>query len=99
MELARVMYFNKTKILKREGFGSWDPDDESWSGVIGLLDEAQVDLGVAEFSMTTHRLEVVDFTLPLMVTPNQLYFKAVDDSGVQWSAHFKVRASLFVLRF
>ncbi|XP_043280870.1 glutamate receptor ionotropic, kainate 2-like isoform X2 [Venturia canescens] len=91
-ELEQVMDFKEMKITKKEGFGSWDSEAQSWSGVIELLDANEADLGVAEFSMTTHRLQVVDFTLPLMVTPIQVYFRALDSSEVEWSAHFKAFA-------
>lgn len=91
MELARVMNFKITKIWKTEGFGSWEANKQSWTGVIGLIDKDLVELGVGEFSMLVNRLEAVDFTLPVMVSSELLYFRAVDSAASQWAAHFKVR--------
>lgn len=71
-------------------YGDLNKDDNTWTGVVGEVASDRADFGVAEFSMTNHRLDVVDFTLPLILSRNRIYFKKPDGAYVQWSAYFKV---------
>lgn len=71
-------------------YGSWNEDKGIWTGVIGELISDRADIGVAEFSMTTSRLDIVDFTFPLILSRNRIFFKKPDGSSVHWSAYFKV---------
>ena len=82
-------------------YGSWNEDKGIWTGVIGELISNRADIGVAEFSMTTSRLDIVDFTFPLILSRNRIFFKKPDGSFIHWSAYFKVFVSLneFILFF
>ena len=71
-------------------YGDLNKDDNTWTGVVGEVASDRADFGVAEFSMTNHRLDVVDFTLPLILSRNRIYFKKPDGTYIQWSAYFKV---------
>lgn len=71
-------------------YGSWNEEEKIWEGVIGELASNKSDMGVAEFSMTSHRLDAVDFSLPLIMSHKRIYFKKPDSSSVYWSAYLKV---------
>lgn len=73
-----------------DAYGSWDKENETWNGVIGQLISGEIDIGVAEFTVTTRRLEAVDFTLPFLLSRNRLYMMEPSGASVQWSAYFKV---------
>ncbi|CAL7936743.1 unnamed protein product [Xylocopa violacea] len=88
-ELSRALNFTIELTNFMPAYGSWDKQGQSWTGVIGEVASNRVDLGVAEFSMTNHRLNAVDFTLPLIVSHNRIYFKKPDGSIVHWSAYLK----------
>nr|CAD7200416.1 unnamed protein product [Timema douglasi] len=40
----------------------------SWNGMIGMIQRQEVEVAINEFSMTSLRLNVVDFTIPLLAT-------------------------------
>lgn len=90
MELKRVMNFEIAKIVEADVFGTQDPETKNWSGAIGQVGNRKIDLGVGEFTITSRRLDHVDFTTPIIITHTYLYFKAHHSSGVQWSAYFRV---------
>lgn len=96
-ELSETINFTIEVIGARAAYGNWNEDEQVWTGVIGEVVSNRVDFGVAEFSMTNHRLDVVDFTLPLILSRNKVYFKKHDASSVQWSAYFKVPISIRTL--
>lgn len=73
-----------------DAYGSWDKENETWNGVIGQLISGEIDIGVAEFTVTTRRLEAVDFTLPFLLSRNRLYMMEPSGASIQWSAYFKV---------
>ncbi|KAG7206803.1 hypothetical protein KM043_000712 [Ampulex compressa] len=89
IELSRVMNFRMEILDSVEAYGSWLEEEQAWSGVIGQLVDNKADLGAAEFTVTNHRLTVVDFTLPLLLSRNRLYIKEPVGFAVQWSGYFK----------
>nr|CAD7422190.1 unnamed protein product [Timema poppensis] len=40
----------------------------SWNGMIGMIQRQEVEVAINEFAMTSLRLNVVDFTVPLLAT-------------------------------
>ncbi|XP_066598107.1 glutamate receptor ionotropic, delta-2-like [Prorops nasuta] len=88
-ELSRGMNFKMEIMPSVEGYGSYNKEMGKWTGVIGELVSGQADVGVAEFTMTTSRLDVVDFTLPLLLSKNRLYIRGHSNASVQWSAYFQ----------
>ena len=41
-------------------------DSGKWTGVVGMVHRGEVDVGIAHFTPTRYRKEVVDFAYPLM---------------------------------
>ncbi|KAI4504222.1 hypothetical protein M0802_000693 [Mischocyttarus mexicanus] len=89
MELSKTINFTIDVLEPVDAYGSWIKENETWNGVIGQLISGEIDLGVAEFTVTTKRLEVVDFTLPFLLSRDRLYMKENDGSAIHWSAYFK----------
>ncbi|KAI4493411.1 hypothetical protein M0804_001587 [Polistes exclamans] len=89
MELSKTINFTVDVLEPVDAYGSWDKENETWNGVIGQLVSGEIDLGVAEFTVTTNRMEAVDFTLPFLLSRNRLYMKENPGSVINWSAYFK----------
>lgn len=89
-ELSKSMNFKIEVTSIMSEYGSWNEEEKIWEGVIGELVSNKSDMGVAEFSMTSHRLDAVDFSLPLIMSHKRIYFKKPDSSSVHWSAYLKV---------
>nr|XP_050851506.1 glutamate receptor 3-like isoform X2 [Vespula vulgaris] len=89
MELSKMINFTIEILEPVDAYGSWNKENETWSGVIGQLISGEADIGVAEFTVTTRRLEAVDFTLPFILSRNRLYMKEPSGASIQWSAYFK----------
>ncbi|OXU28208.1 hypothetical protein TSAR_008341 [Trichomalopsis sarcophagae] len=89
-ELSSTLNFSMSIAYKEDSYGIYNESTGVWTGVIGRLDRKDVDLGVAEFTMTAQRLDSVDFTQPIMLSRNHLYMRQPDGSALQWSAYFKV---------
>ncbi|XP_034196676.2 glutamate receptor ionotropic, delta-1 [Osmia lignaria lignaria] len=88
-ELSKSMNFTIAVTDRMTTYGGWSKEEKRWTGVIGEVASNRVDFGVSEFSMSDQRMVVVDFTLPLILSQNRIYFKKPDVSSVQWSAYFK----------
>ncbi|XP_011252420.2 glutamate receptor 3-like [Camponotus floridanus] len=89
IELSRVMNFTMKVLDPIEEYGSWNEKKKVWTGVIGQLVSGKADIGVSEFSITATRLNVIDFSLPLMHTPSRIYFKQPSGIDLHWSGYFK----------
>lgn len=90
-ELSDTLNFSAPTTYSEDIYGSFDEKTNSWTGVIGRLMRNEVDLGIAEFSMTGRRLDAVDFTYPVMLSQNNIYMRQPDSSALQWSGYFRVR--------
>ncbi|XP_012235277.2 glutamate receptor 1-like [Linepithema humile] len=93
VELSKVMNFTMKILNPVKAYGSWSYTQNIWTGAIGQLVFDEADIGVSEFTITSGRLNVVDFTLPLMLSRNCLYFKEPSGSDVPWSGYFKAFSS------
>ena len=58
-------------------------DNYSWNGVIGELSKKHVDIGLADFSVTEKRSQVVDFTIPLTYDTAKLWQK-IPNRSFSW---------------
>ncbi|KAK2576887.1 hypothetical protein KPH14_005512 [Odynerus spinipes] len=89
MELSKTMNFTPKALEPVDAYGNMNNKDHIWNGVIGQVAYGEADFGVAEFTVTNHRLAVVDFTLPLVLSRNRLYMKEPSAANIQWSGYFK----------
>jgi len=85
-----VLNFTVKVLDPVEGFGGWDRHKNTWTGVIGQLVADEADIGVSALTITNRRLNVVDFTMPLVRSQFRLYFKQPSTSVVQWSLYLRV---------
>lgn len=89
-EMSLLLNFTMKEAHQDEFYGTYDEVSGKWSGVIGRLTAGEADLGMGEFTMTRERLDVIDFTQPIMQSRNFLYLRKPDGSVLQWSAYFRV---------
>ena len=77
-KLAMKLGFNYTfKLQDDKNYGKRIPGtNNSYDGMIGEIMNGNADLGITDFTMTSEREEVVDFTMPFMTLGIQLIFKA-----------------------
>lgn len=85
-----MMNFTVEMLDPVQGFGCWNKEKKRWTGAIGQLVTNEADIGVSAFTITTRRLNVIDFTLPLIRSQNRLYFKRPKSSYVHWSLYLRV---------
>ena len=38
----------------------------TWTGVVGMVKRGEIDVGIADFTKTRNRIEIVDFGYPLI---------------------------------
>ncbi|KAJ9579002.1 hypothetical protein L9F63_024890, partial [Diploptera punctata] len=83
--------------LQTYHFGKWsntlyedDPtggdknDNGTWTGVFGMFQRKEVDICYAPFSMTSKRMEVVDFSLPVLEIKTYLVIKKPITYELKW---------------
>ncbi|XP_034939387.1 glutamate receptor ionotropic, kainate 2-like [Chelonus insularis] len=88
-ELQYAMNFSINKLIENDRFGIWNDHQQKWTGMVGVISRQEADLGVGELSMTNDRREIIDFTLPLYISPCRIYFKQMDNRAIHLSAYFK----------
>ncbi|XP_039305191.1 glutamate receptor ionotropic, delta-1-like [Solenopsis invicta] len=87
-ELSKEMNFTVKLLDPEKAFGWFNEQRTGWTGVINQLIVNEADLGVSSFTLKHRRLNVVDFTLPLIRSTYRLYFKQPDIDDVNWSMYF-----------
>ncbi|OXU29699.1 hypothetical protein TSAR_006447 [Trichomalopsis sarcophagae] len=88
-ELSSTMNFKMEFISEEDYYGTWNETEDRWTGVIGRLEAREIDIGIGEFTMSQQRADVVDYTVPLMLSHSDLYIKRPNMSNVDWSAYVK----------
>lgn len=78
---------NFTIAIKNEEIGQWKK-------AIKRLENNEVDIGIAEFTMTKERMDMVKFTFPIFLSYNYLFVKKPEGSTLNWSAYVKVNKIL-----
>jgi ABC-type amino acid transport substrate-binding protein len=91
IELSREMNFTIKMLQPMKSYGNWNRQENTWTGVISQLMADKADIGASEFSLMSDRLNVVDFTLPLIHSRSRLYFRQPDSADLHWSGYFQVR--------
>ncbi|XP_069688761.1 probable glutamate receptor [Periplaneta americana] len=57
----------------------------TWTGIIGIVMRKEVDIGMASLTISTSRLKVVDFLLPLLSGMGEIYIREPDESKMYWN--------------
>ncbi|GFG34970.1 hypothetical protein Cfor_09315 [Coptotermes formosanus] len=83
-ELERRMNFRtELKAVPYNAYGSLTSNG-TWTGMIALLMNGDVDVAVGDFTMSTQRAKVVDFTVPISESVNYVFFHKTDFSDFEW---------------
>ncbi|TGZ47859.1 Glutamate receptor 1 [Temnothorax longispinosus] len=89
-ELTYSLNFTLKIVSQMSEHGLWDEQNQAWSGVMGEIVAGRADFAIADMSMTSFRVRFVDFTLPLIISRNTLYFKEPGICGVKWLGYFQL---------
>lgn len=73
-------------------FGINDTLTNKWTGVIGKLINKETDIGMSEFSITKKRLEVIDFSEPIITSPVKFFIKRPTENVLSQSMYYRVKA-------
>ncbi|XP_035733003.1 glutamate receptor ionotropic, delta-1-like [Vespa mandarinia] len=87
-ELCETLNFSFDIVSEVEEYGSWNPKEKTWSGAMGELHAGRADISISDFAMTSARLNVVDFTFPLLISRNSLYIQEPRAFAIGWSSYF-----------
>ncbi|CAL7936744.1 unnamed protein product [Xylocopa violacea] len=88
-ELQAALNFTIVIAAEKLGYGGYNQTSKSWNGAFRLVASGEVDIGLADFSMTNIRLDYVDYTVPIITTRNCLYLKQPELMAVKWFAYYK----------
>ncbi|OXU31285.1 hypothetical protein TSAR_011028 [Trichomalopsis sarcophagae] len=86
--MVNVSHFERVRQEPEHFYGHYDPVSKKWNGIIEKLTNNETDIGVGEFAMTDDRLDVVDFSLPILVLPSKYYIKKPNENVLHWSIFF-----------
>lgn len=90
IELSRQANFEIEFVSPKElSYGSWNSEEKRWTGMMEMLTSFKAGVAAADFTITTTRLDSVDFTLPLISTREKLYIRK-PTGGIDWSAYWQV---------
>jgi ABC-type amino acid transport substrate-binding protein len=84
------MNFTIDLVASEQMFGHYYAESKNWSGVMGRLVSKEIDIGVAEFSRNKRRLEVVDFSVPLLISRFNMYLKQPNMTAIIWTSYLQV---------
>jgi hypothetical protein len=65
--LVVISYRSKVEIEPNGAYGSMSSNG-TWTGMIGMLINSDIEVAVGDISMSTKRITVVDFTVPIFET-------------------------------
>ncbi|XP_046828254.1 probable glutamate receptor [Vespa crabro] len=87
-ELCATLNFSFNIVSEVEEHGRWNPKEKTWSGAIAELYTGRADISLSEFSMTNDRLNAVDFTNPVLISKDCLFFREPEIFAIKWSSYF-----------
>ena len=90
MELSNILNFTLVYKTGETELGSWNYTSHEWSGVMRQIDKDEVDMSISPMTMTSKRLEAVDFSQPLILSRNFLFIKQPKRINVKWIGHLQV---------
>ncbi|PSN42619.1 hypothetical protein C0J52_20026 [Blattella germanica] len=74
----------KTHLEEAQDNAYGSLDNGTWSGVIDMLINKEVEMGLGEFRVTSERLEVIDYTLPIILSRYQIYIREPTSQNMMW---------------
>ncbi|XP_050501476.1 glutamate receptor ionotropic, kainate 1-like isoform X3 [Diabrotica virgifera virgifera] len=79
--LAKMEGFNYTFVVRQDkSSGNFDKETKQWTGMIKDLLNHVADLAICDFTITSEREEVVDFTVPFMTLGVSILFRKPEDA-------------------
>lgn len=81
--IAEVEPFSYKMVTPRDGKYGGNVGGE-WNGMIGMVARKEADLVAADLTMTSKRMEILDFSLPFLSTTVTVLMKSDD---VAWNLH------------
>lgn len=90
MELSYAANFSISKIIDADSYGNYDNEKNEWSGLLGLMAKGQGDIAVSEMTDTIFRRKFMDFTLPIVSSHYELYFRTFNGETINWLSYFQV---------
>ena len=73
-----------------EAYGVYNLTTKKWNGVVEKLMNNETDIGIGEFSITDKRLDVIDFSEPIVIAQASYYVKKPEMGILPWSMYYKV---------
>ncbi|XP_018307131.1 uncharacterized protein [Mycetomoellerius zeteki] len=92
-ELTNSLNFTVNIVSQKLNHGMRNRQTLIWSGVMGEIVYNRADFAIADMSLTSFRICFVDFTLPLIISKIELYFKEPGICGVKWISYFQTFSS------
>ncbi|XP_016838623.1 glutamate receptor 2-like isoform X2 [Nasonia vitripennis] len=88
--LANISNFKTKVVLEVDQYGYRNATTNQWVGLMKSMDEKEADIAELLFSMSADRMQVIDYTMPLMRAQTRFYVKLPDTVKIRWSAYFQV---------
>ncbi|XP_043669509.1 glutamate receptor U1-like isoform X2 [Vespula pensylvanica] len=89
IELSRLVNFSFAIVNNTVSNGRWNAKYNKWNGAVGELIENRAQISMSYVSMSSARLDVVDFTIPFILSSFSLYIKEPDALNIEWSNYFR----------
>ncbi|KAJ9590507.1 hypothetical protein L9F63_016458, partial [Diploptera punctata] len=70
-------------------FSIKEESNGSWNGMIEMLRNRQVDVGMSGFTLTEERMQVVDFTFPIIYMRYQVFIRQPMEEEIKWDDYLK----------
>ncbi|KAI4482427.1 hypothetical protein M0802_013724 [Mischocyttarus mexicanus] len=87
-ELCDTLNFSFSIVSIVNEYGTWNQKENTWTGAVGEVYAGRADIAISDISMTSERLDVVDFTFPLLLSKNNIYIREPEIFAIQWSSYF-----------
>ncbi|XP_015175803.1 PREDICTED: uncharacterized protein LOC107066062, partial [Polistes dominula] len=87
-ELSVALNFSYI-ISEVSGHGSWNKQENSWNEALNKIISGHADISLADFSMTSVRMNNFDFSLPIIIGENNLFFREPEKFTIKWSSYFR----------
>ncbi|GBL89834.1 hypothetical protein AVEN_179607-1 [Araneus ventricosus] len=95
--ISEVLKFQYAlKFPPNLNYGKKDEND-NWSGIIGMVQRGEADLGIGQIAVTRERMEVVDFSVPYTNQDVTFLIKKPGLLPVSWTIFYPFEGSIWIL--